>query len=244
MPLYDHFRMPVAQTLPWETLHSSWATRLADSLNDFWLPKQFVALEDTHTGPKGAIDVLTLDKGVTVSATAGNGEGGVATLPQVWAPPAALLAIPTVFPDRFEVRIIAKMRGLPVVAAIELISPSNLHGPEERNAFITKCANYLHQQVSVVIIDVVTDMHFNLHNELVRFLRAPNEACLPARCDLYAAAYRPILRDEKPQIEIWAEACKLDGELPTMPLPLPDETFAPVEFEKTYMETCRKRRML
>src|SRR6187549_2413305 len=135
MPLYDHFRPPVEFDLPWDAMHSSWATRIADALNERWLPKQFVALEHTHIGPKVEIDVVTLDRGGAPRSSGGNGEGGVATLPQVWAPPAALVAIPAVFPDRFEIRIVATEHGRPVVAAIELVSPSNKHGADERNAF-------------------------------------------------------------------------------------------------------------
>src|SRR5262245_48014312 len=158
MPLYDHFRPPVEQELPWDALHSSWATRLADALNERWLPKQYVALEHTHVGPLVDIDVATLERGGVPSSTGGNG-GGVATLPQVWAPPAAVLAIPAVFPDRFEVRILATAHGRPLVAAIELISPSNKKSPDERDAFVAKCASYLQQGVSLTVIDVVTDRH-------------------------------------------------------------------------------------
>ena len=50
MPLRDHFHPPLQLQYPWDSFHSSWATRLADALNDEWLPPEFLAVEHTHTG--------------------------------------------------------------------------------------------------------------------------------------------------------------------------------------------------
>jgi hypothetical protein len=41
MPLLDHFHPPLQLQYPWDSFHSSWATRLADALNDEWLPRSF-----------------------------------------------------------------------------------------------------------------------------------------------------------------------------------------------------------
>src|SRR5437763_1013513 len=41
MPLLDHFHPPLEDEYPWDSLHSGWATRLADLLNERWLPPQF-----------------------------------------------------------------------------------------------------------------------------------------------------------------------------------------------------------
>jgi hypothetical protein len=37
--------------------------------------------------------------------------------------------------------------------------------PENRQAFVAKCAGYLREQVSVVVVDVVTTRRANLHQE-------------------------------------------------------------------------------
>ena len=42
-PLLDHFHPPLKLQYPWECFHSNWATRLADALNDEWLPPEFLA---------------------------------------------------------------------------------------------------------------------------------------------------------------------------------------------------------
>jgi hypothetical protein len=244
MPLFDHFRPPVEFDLPWDSLHSGWATYLASALNQRWLTRDYIALEHTHVGPHVEIDVGTFERsGSTAARTTSNGGGGVATLPEVYAPPQALAAIPAVFPDRFEVRVFTTRDGRQLVGAIELISPGNKDRADERRAFLAKCANYLFQGVSVVIIDIVTNRHANLHNELLNWLEAP-AALLPDAVDLYAAAYRPVLRGELPQFDIWAHPCAVGEALPTMPLRLTGDLFVPVEFEATYMETCRQRRLV
>jgi hypothetical protein len=217
---------------------------MATALNQRWLTRDFIALEHTHVGPHVEIDVGTYEQSTpSIDPTRNNGGGGVATLPAVYAPPQALVAIPAVFPDRFEVRVFNRRDGRQLVGAVELVSPSNKDRDEERQAFVAKCANYLQQGVSLVVIDIVTTRHANLHNELLHFLNSP-AGMLAEEDHLYAAAYRPVLRGEKAQIDVWAERCSVGAALPTMPLRLTGDLFVPVEFEATYLETCRQRRLI
>jgi hypothetical protein len=216
MPLLDHFHPPLEGELPWASLHSGWATRLADLLNEEWLPAGFRAIEHAHAGPRSEIDITTF-------------EG-----------PSATCTVPAVFPDSFEVRVFAGRGGWGPVGAVELISPGNKDRLEERRAFVAKCASYLQSGVSVVLIDIVTNRHANLHNELARTLNVPS-ALLPDEAFLYAAAYRPVLRQEKPELDVWTEAVAVGAPLPTMPLRITGDLFVPIEFEPTYTETCRRR---
>jgi len=243
MPLFDHFRPPVENDLPWDSLHSAWATYIATALNQRWLTRDYIALEHTHVGPHVEIDVGTFERPAPPISLGMNNGGGVATLPEVYAPPRVLAAIPALFPDRFEVRVFTRRDGRHLVGAIELVSPGNKDRAEERQAFVAKCANYLQQGVSVVMIDIVTTRRANLHNDLLHFLNAP-AGLLPEEDHLYAAAYRPVLRGEHPQIDVWAERCSVATALPTMPLRLTGDLFVPVEFEVTYLETCRQRRLI
>ena len=64
MPLFDHFRAPVEEDLPWDSLHSAWATYIATELNQRWLTPDFIALEHTHVGPHVEIDVGTFERPV------------------------------------------------------------------------------------------------------------------------------------------------------------------------------------
>jgi hypothetical protein len=99
----------------------------------------------------------------------------------VWTPPAPTATMPGVFPDAFTVRIYSSEGGPTLVGAIELISPGNKDRDESRQAFAIKCANYLHQQVGLIIVDIV-----------LQLLGQPAEYCLAKDVNLYAVAYRPV----------------------------------------------------
>jgi hypothetical protein len=239
MPLRDHFRPPLDDDLPWESLHSRWAGNIAAALNLRWLTRDYRALEHTHFGPRIEIDVATVERGSRPASPTPNG-GGIATIPLVWSPPAALAAIPAVFPDTFEVQVFSTRYGRRLVGAIEIISPGNKDRSEAREAFVAKCLSYLQAGVSVVIVDVITPRQANLHNAIAQRLQAPDSVLLPPESHLYAAAYRPVLRGESAEIDVWVVPCALGGVLPTMPLRLLQDHFVPVELEATYEETCRE----
>jgi hypothetical protein len=50
--------------------------------------------------------------------------------------------------------------GPRLVAAIEIVSPSNKDRPENRGAFVAKVAALLQRDVSVSFVDIVTIRHF------------------------------------------------------------------------------------
>jgi hypothetical protein len=238
MPLLDHFHPPLSLERHWESFHAAWAGSLADALNRR-LPEGYFAEEQTHAGASIEIDVATFER----SAPAANG-GAVATMPpQVWAPPAPALTLPAVFADDFEVRVFATRTGPRLVAAIELISPRNKDRAEARQAFAIKCASYLHQGVSLILIDIVTERHANLHNELLGLLGADPAARLPDDVTLYAAAYRPVRRQEREEIDLWPAHFALGGTLPVLPLALSAEVALPVDLEATYTDACQRRRL-
>jgi hypothetical protein len=243
MPLLDNFRPPVIDDVPWESFHAGWSTHLAEALNDL-LPPQFIATELRHAGTHLEIDVATFSRPHTAPQPPRTNGAGVATLAPVWAPPAPVQTMPAIFPDTFEVRVISTRAGRILVAAIELVSPGNKDRPEERTAFAAKCASYLHTGVSLIVMDIVTDRHFNLHNELMRLMNADPNFQMAADAHLYAVAYRPVLREERPEIDLWPTTLQLGDALPLLPLRLTDDLFVPVDFETTYQETCRRRRLV
>jgi hypothetical protein len=83
--------------------------------------------------------------------------------------PAPTLTLETELPeqDEYEVRVYDARRGRTLVAAIELVSPSNKDHPESRRAFVAKCAALLQKDVCVSIVDVVTVRQFNLYADLL-----------------------------------------------------------------------------
>jgi hypothetical protein len=228
--------------VPWESFHSNWATRIADALND-QLPSEFRATEHTHAGAYLEIDVATFERSSERPRTIPNGPAIATLAPPTWAAPAPARTMPALFPDSFEVRVFSTRSGLNLVGAIELISPSNKDRPTERLAFAAKCASYLYRGVSLIMIDIVTDRRANLHNETMRLMEAAPEMDLPTEANLYAVAYRPVLRQERPEIDLWPATFTVGSSLPLLPLRLTGDLFVPVDFEATYQEACRRRRL-
>jgi len=217
-----------------------WVNTLVDELNETLLPLNYFAEPHVHMGPRAEVDVSTFPDVVSGPVR----DGATATLPaQVWAPPAPAFAMPIAFPDTFEVQVINDEAGPTLVAAIELVSPANKDRPEHRRAFTVKCANYLCQGVGLIIVDIVTDRHANLHDEMVGLLPDGNAFEFPEAPFLYATAYRPLRRDEKDQAEVWLSSLAVGQSLPTLPLALTAELSLPINLEATYLTACRKLRL-
>jgi Protein of unknown function (DUF4058) len=224
----------------WEAFHSSWATRLADGLT-LLLPPDFVAEEQCHSGAHTEIDVATYEKRAA-SESPRNGAAPATQTLSTWAPPAAAITLPAVFPDSFEVRVFSMMSGRTLVAAIELISPGNKDRPDARRAFATKSASYLHQGISLIMMDIVTNRRANLHNETMRLMGMDPQHEM-THTDPYAVAYRPVLREDRPEIDVWPATFAIGDALPTLLLRLTGDLFVPVDFEAAYQEACRRRRL-
>src|SRR5437899_1625370 len=72
--------------------------------------------------------------------------------------------------DVYEVQVFDEKRHCRLVAAVEIVSPANKDRPEHRQAFVSKCAGLLREQVSIVIVDVVTTRTQNLYEELLELI--------------------------------------------------------------------------
>jgi hypothetical protein len=95
------------------------------------------------------VDTYQAQAGTTSTSFASPGTGVATAAAKLWSPPAPLLSMPAVFPDRFVVLIFRTEGGPTLVAAVEFVSPSNKDRPEHRRAFVTKCSSYLHQGISL-----------------------------------------------------------------------------------------------
>ena len=122
--------------------------------------------------------------------------------------------------------------------------PRNKDRNEKREAFVAKCLDYLASGASVVIVDIVTDRHANLHNEIVQRMSGPASLEITDESSLYAVSYRPVVRNKRSGIDVWVNPFAVGDPLPTMPLRLIADYFVPVELETTYTEACRRRRLI
>jgi Protein of unknown function (DUF4058) len=242
MPLHDHFHPPLSERRPWESFHSTWASALADYLNEKVLPQGFIALEQIHAGAPAEINVATFaEQG---NGEAGLGHGGTATLLRsVWTPPVPPLLLPAQFPGQASVEIVSTEGGRTLVAAIELVSPGNKDRDTKRRLFAAKCAAYLARGIGLVVIDVVTSRQANLHNDLIALLGLDASFAMPAVQSVYTAAYRPLRREDQDQIECWPTPLVLDQPLPMVPLSLEAELCLAVDLEVSYLNACQRRRV-
>jgi len=172
MPLLDHFHPPLADDPPWNSLYTLWAAAVVRWLNGTLSPGEFRAFANVRRGAHVEADVAEYRRLPTngVHATAPSNNGGVALLP--CAPP-AMASFPLAATDDIEVQIAESRHHMTIAGVIEFISPANKKELGERKAFVAKCASYLHRGIGVAIVDIVTNRHANLHNELMQALGGP-----------------------------------------------------------------------
>jgi hypothetical protein len=235
MPLLDHFRPPLSQRRQFQSVHSAWINAMVVHLNEEVLPARFVALPNVQIAQGFEIDVATLDVEIPSAAVAA---GGAA----VWAPARPTISTTVDFTDVdvFEVRVMNEEEGN-LVAAVELVSPANKDRPEQREAFAIKCASYLQQDISLVIVDVVTTRATNMHRQLLALLH--QDGLHGTEFDLYAVAYRMVPANGKQRLEAWPMRLTLGEPMPTVPLWLDVGLSAPLDLEKSYLAMCRALRV-
>ena len=180
MPLLDHFHSSARIRAPWESLGSSWVTRVMAHLNRLLPRERYQAFSRVHLGSDAGADIAEFEVPGDWS-----GEGGVAILA---APP--IVSVEAAIPEEFEVEVRDAREGMSLVGVIEFISPANKDRPETRERLVNKTVAYLGLGIGVVLVDVVTNRSANLHNELVAALRVRPAARLPD-VPTYVAGYQP-----------------------------------------------------
>jgi hypothetical protein len=237
MPLLDHFRLPLSRRRHWDSFHGAWAEAMATNLNQS-LPQQFVAEARLQLGKLLEVDVGTFkEDGVAERPES----GGVA----LWAPPkpAATAVLEFQDPDIFEIQVFNEEEGPRLVAAVELVSPSNKDRAANRHMFAVKCASYLQSAVSVILVDVVTERSGNLQAELLELLRV--EIATPGQSpkELYASSHRTVHAAQGLSLESWSHLLAVGEVLPTLPLWLGPDLCLPLDLEMTYQTACAARRI-
>ena len=206
MPLLDHIHPPLSERRHWHSFHNSWATYISSQLNAS-LPECFFAEANVQFGVE--IDAAAIDESAFPP---------VITLPLTIARPVV------------EIGVFSRSGGPRLAGAIELVSPANKDRPSHREAFVTKCASYIQAGVGLVVVDVVTERRAGLHRELCLRLGSADIGDDP---ELSASAYRPLVREGTPALDVWLEPLALGRPLPIMPLWLLGGFCLPVELEAT-----------
>ena len=240
MPLMDHFRPPLAGRRHWESFHVAWAGEIVAGLNKGVLPEGYFAEAQVHVGGHAEVDVASFAQEPLVPASDRNGGLAVKTI----AAPSATATLPLVFPDDIEIQVYSSEAGPTLVAAIELVSPANKDRPDTRIAFAAKCASLLQNGIGLVVIDVVTNRHANLHNDLIDLLRQESALRFPGESDLYAVSYHPArLKSGVEQADVRFYGLALNESLPTLPLSLRGGPTLPLDLETAYAEARGRSRL-
>jgi Protein of unknown function (DUF4058) len=219
MPLRDHFRPPVENKHSWDELHGMWPAVIVQQLFPI-LPKGYVAAPGVHLGMAFEIDVTAYETDESQPT----------------------LTLETELPDQdeYEVRVYDVRHGRRLVAAIEIVSPSNKDRPESRRAFVAKAATLLQQDVCVSVVDLVTVRQFNLYGDLLALVGGSDPMLDPEPPALYAVTVRGRKRvGRRLMLDAWFHPMRIGQPLPTLPIWLDVDLGVSLDLEASYEETCR-----
>jgi hypothetical protein len=239
MPLRDHFVPPVSKRISWESFHGGWPMVMVQQIKK-QLPPGYVARPTVHLGPYFEIDIATFESESDYpTASRQSRTGGVAVAAWQATEPSVAVEVESETDYEYSVQIYDSRRDQTLVAAIELVSPGNKDRPETRNNFVAKCATLLRSGVSVCIVDLATEMHFNLYTQLLEFIGQPRADRMsknpPA---IYSAACRWVKRGEKTFLEAWSHTMEVGKPLPILPLWLAQDVVVPLDLERSYETAC------
>ena len=242
MPLRDHFRSPLDDVRSWDGLHGGWPMMIVQQLIKV-LPEPYFAEPGVHLGTLYEVDVGTYRDPLPESNGVNGGDGGAAVA--TYAPPKATVTLEPRLPnqDVYEVRIYDSRRNRRLVAAIEIVSPSNKDRPETRGAFVSKVVTLLKNDICVSIVDVVSTSDFNLYAESMNFLECADPALGDEPPPMYAATLRMRYQDRRRLMDNWYHPLSIGNALPTLPIWLKETWAISLDLESSYEETCRTLRI-
>lgn len=247
MPLRDHFRSPLKDVRSWGGVHAMWPSEIVRLLHKI-LPEPYYAEPGVHLGTLFEVDIGTYrersphdESRVQSTEETVGGSLAVAT----YAPPNPTLTLEPQLPqqDVYEVRIYDSQREGRLVAAIEIVSPSNKDRPEHRGAFVAKAAELLKNGVCVSIVDLVGTSHFNLYAELLGFLDSRDPALGDVPPAMSGVTIRTRFEDHRRLLDSWFYPLEIGQSLPTLPVWLSESVAVQLDLETSYEEACRMLRL-
>jgi hypothetical protein len=233
MPLRDHFHAPISRTFGWEGFHGTWPAMLVGRVRRL-LPPGYIAEPRARMGQYFELDIGTFEQ-ENSSPYVSHPIGDTATI----AEPTVSADIDIGDQHEYEVLIYEVEREKRLVAAVEFVSPGNKDRIEHRQAFVSKCSALLQQNVSVAIVDVVTNRSGNLYAELLGELGVndPTLGEVPPR--LYAASCRTRTNLHRGRFDAWTYPVVLGMPLPTLLLWYAPDRSVTLDLEGSYEDTCQ-----
>lgn len=243
VPLRDHFRPPLDNLHSWDELHGGWPMMIVRQLGNV-LPEPYFAAPGVHLGTLYEVDIGTYRPRAAEESVSDPYPGGAVAV-ATYSPPKPTVTLEPQLPDQdtYEVRIYDSRRNRQLVAAIELISPSNKDRPETRATFIAKVATLLRNDICVSILDVVSTCNFNLYAELMAFLHGIDPALGSEVPPMYAATLHPRHEGGRRKMDNWYHPLAIGEPLPTLPIWLKETLAISLDLESSYEETCRTLRI-
>jgi hypothetical protein len=242
MPLRDHFHPPVSKKHRWDAVHGQWPGEIVRTLFGI-LPEGFQAEPKVHLGSPIEIDVGTYHDESQPPASDGDpGSGGVAVV----SAPAPTITIEADLSeqDQYEVLVYDVEYGRDLVAAIEIVSPSNKDRPDRRDQFVAKVESLLQQGVCVSIVDLVGVPQANLYSTVLGHLGHTDPKLGATSPTLYAASLRARKRPRRRSLlDAWYYPMVVGEQLPTLPVWLRPDLRVLLPLEPSYEETCRLLRI-
>lgn len=243
MPLRDHFHPPFSTRYSWDVVHGGLPMTIATHLNTL-LPDGYMAGPNIHIGSFGEVDIGAMQEPPSEWEPGGagtGGAGGTAVAEAVWAPAVATLEANADWAgvDDYEVQVYDVTRSRELVASIEIVSPSNKDRPAHRATFATKCAALLANDVSVVVVDFVTERESNLYAEMLGVLSVTDPAVSDPPPGIYAVACRRHRVKRKRKLQSWYHPLVIGQPLPTLPVWITEQLVFPLELEMLYEQTLR-----
>jgi hypothetical protein len=219
-----------------------WPAMIVRALDEV-LPEPYFAAPGVRFGALYEIAVGTYGDDARQTGGPNGGQGAVAVA--AYAPPKPTLTVEPRLPkqDVYEVRIYDGRRKRRLVAAIEIVSPSNKDRPETRGTFLSKAAALLERDICVSIVDVVSTSDFNLYAELLNFVECGDPALGNQPPPMYAATVRMRYEGRRRLMDNWYHPLAIGQRLPALPLWLSQSLAISLDLESSYQETCRTLRI-
>ena len=217
MPLRDHFRSPLDDKHSWDELHGGWPMVMVQQLVEL-LPEPYFAAPGVHLG---SLALAT------------------------YAPPKPTITLEPELPEQdiYEVRIYDSRRNRRLIAAVDLVSPSNKDRPERRDTFVAKVATLLKNDICVTIVDIVSTLNFNLYAKLLEAVQGVDPTLGDDPPPMYAVTLRTRYEDRRKMMDNWYHPLAIGQTLPTLPIWLREKFAVPLDLESSYEKTCSSLRI-